>query len=217
MGRRSGPRTDQLDASGGPRGQRQAAVTGQEHSVQGPRPGPRTSHRRPSGSREVPQTRSRRGSCACRRRSSARRSSRAATAAAASRSPSRTYPSQRLSHLDVDEMGRVQRDRGIGDARRDRPARCRIEQELQDGGSIEDDQRPSLSALMTSDGRPLQAPRGASGQPLEHLVARRMIEGFPDLAQDVVRHRHALGGGPDLQAAVEFRGGRSGSGPSSWT
>ena len=59
---------------------------------------------------------------------------------------------------------------------------------------------------MTSAAARFRRGAAASGQPLEHLLARRMIEGLADLAQDVVRHRHPLGGGPDLQPTVEVGG-----------
>ena len=110
-----------------------------------------------------------------------------------------------LGDLDVREMGRVEARLGVGDARSDRASQARAQQELDESRGVQHDHRESRSARITS-----AALRGAADgsrpEPLEDLLARGLVEGLADLAQDVVRHRQALDRGPGLEPPVQLGG-----------
>jgi hypothetical protein len=122
----SGPRADELDTSGGSRRPRQTAVAGQEHGVQGLGQGyvgrivrgqvlAKSKDAIEKGLVRVPDEVE--GPKVLQRGHGRGRLEMTLA----------HVPSQRLGDFDVEEMGRVQRDRGVGDTLCHRLTRCRIE------------------------------------------------------------------------------------------
>ena len=112
----SGARTDELDAPGGTRGPRQTAVAGQQHGVQRLGQGHVDGIVRGQVLSERPDT-------AEKRLVRVAAQVQGAEVVQGGHAPSPLeialphVPSQRLRHLDVDKVGRVQGEGGVGDAR----------------------------------------------------------------------------------------------------
>ncbi len=117
-------------------------------------------------------------------------------------------PAENVENLEVQKFGAVQGDPGIGDSLHDSGARARTEYEFHDGRCIQDGDHAASAPLprFAEDlaRQWIRFDRWEPGNAVEQFFPGGLLQGLPDLAENVIRHRCAGERRTGLEPSVQF-------------